>query len=161
MPVTGYSDIDSAMIAAGNGARGIVHGYTIDRVTGYAGHVFNVKIAAEQLARMPAMTRDEATHVAQAFLDETSSAGREQAIGDPAEAVDIGWAWLLPWNSRRFYRTRNPADADKFAAGPLVVTKDTRHIWPAGYLAPVESQLAAYAKRHGYTHTVHYKEPRS
>ena len=108
------------------------------------------KLADERRARMPAMTREEAAALTQDFLDKMATPSRQLAVGDPDDAVDVGFAWLIPWNSKRFYQTGNPKDADKHANAPMIITKDTQRITRFNNLEPIDQQVLKYAERNGY-----------
>ena len=119
------------------------------------------KLAIERMARMPSMSRAEAVSIAQAHLDDTSPPGRPQKVGDPAHAVDVGFAWVLPWNSARYYQTGNPVDADKSATGPLILTKDTQDLSELDSYEDIDNQVTRYAEMCGYLHTEPYHRPAS
>ena len=113
-------------------------------------------LAAQRAARMPELTREQAVTVAQRFLDESAPDDEPQAVGPADDAVDMGFAWVLPWNSARYYETGNPADADESRTGPLLLVKDTQQVWELDDDEDIDEQVAKYADLLGYLYTKRY-----
>lgn len=97
------------------------------------------------------MDQAEAREAAQAELDRLA----ETAYGEPLQLIDdayvadVGWAWVYAWNTARYYRTRDAADAAGPGAGPVVVVKESGETFPLRSSPSFDRQLADYAGAHG------------
>jgi Immunity protein 35 len=90
----------------------------------------------------------EARGAAQAKLDAFSTADNPlQLVGDDAVA-DVGWGWVFAYSTRRWFETRDDADAPPPGIGPIVVVKDSGETFTLGSTPSFDMQLAEYADRH-------------
>lgn len=68
---------------------------------------------------------------------------------DTDEVVDIGWAFVFAWNTRRWFETRDPGDAMGPSAGPIVVVKTSPSAFALASAPSFDEQLAHYAETRG------------
>lgn len=69
-------------------------------------------------------------------------------VGD-VDVVDIGWAFIFDWNTRRWFETRDPDDAAGPGAGPIVVVKTPASAFALDSTPSIDEQLAQYAIAQG------------
>jgi hypothetical protein len=91
----------------------------------------------------------EARGAAQAELDRFSTEDNPLQLVDDADVADIGWGWVYAWSTRRWFETRDPADAPPPGIGPVVVLKDTGDTFHLGSTPSFDAQLAQYARDTG------------
>jgi immunity protein 35 of polymorphic toxin system len=90
----------------------------------------------------------EARTLAEAKLREIEDPGTPLVLNDEWGAREIEWAWLFPFDSARYFATREFRHT--VPSGPIVVTKDGRDVWVAASAPPVEQWLNQYAAERGY-----------
>ncbi|GAA2475002.1 YrhB domain-containing protein [Winogradskya humida] len=93
------------------------------------------------------MDLTEARTLAEAKLRELESPDAPLQLNEQY-ATEIPWAWYFPFNTARYFETRQFSDSAP--SGPIVVNKDGSDIWVAGSAAPLEKWLNQYAEEHGY-----------
>lgn len=98
------------------------------------------------------MHRNAAMDRARAALAELESADSPLQLVAADELVDVGWAWVCPWSTARWFVTKDPRDAQPPGFGPVVVVKPTGETWLLGSGVPFDDQLAGYADEHGFEH---------
>ncbi|WP_225731603.1 MULTISPECIES: hypothetical protein [unclassified Nocardia] len=77
-------------------------------------------------------------------------------LGPPDHVFDVGWAFIFPWSTTSWYEAGRPPRLAADSGGPIVVVKDTGHVWLLGSIGSFDAQLAAYARDQGYHHTIGY-----
>ncbi len=98
------------------------------------------------------MNRETAVHAAHQALAELGAADEPLQLAPDDTMADVGWAWICPWSTRRWFATADPRDAQPPGFGPVVVVKQTGETWLLGTAVPYDEQLAAYARAHGAEH---------
>lgn len=99
------------------------------------------------------MHRREALQRAQDMLAEVESPGEPLRLAPEDEAIDIGWAWVLPWSTERWFFTEDPRAAPPPGYGPIVIVKQSSDSWFLATGPSYDEQLAQYARNHGLEHT--------
>jgi hypothetical protein len=98
----------------------------------------------------------EARDIARTMLAEVDSPDEPLALFPEEDIADLGWAWVFGYTTRRWLETGDPDAVPPPGGGPIVVVKDTAKAWMLSGARSYDEQLARYAERHGYTHTVSY-----
>jgi hypothetical protein len=99
------------------------------------------------------MNRQTAIHAAQRALAELGAPPDVLQTAPDDALVDVGWAWVCPWSTRRWFATGDPADAQPPGLGPVVVVKQSGETWLLGTAIPYDDQLDRYAAAHGLRST--------
>jgi hypothetical protein len=86
--------------------------------------------------------------LAEAKLREIEDPAAPLRLNDEWGPTEIEWAWCFPFNTVRYFETRQFSDSAP--SGPIVVNKDGSEVWIAASAAPVEQWLNQYAQKHGY-----------
>lgn len=95
------------------------------------------------------MELDRARAAAAAELARWSSPADPVRLADEVAPIDVGWAWVFLWNTERWFRSRDPADAAGPGMGPIVVLKASGAAFPLGSSPSFDQQLLDYAAEHG------------
>jgi len=99
------------------------------------------------------MTKEEARTIAQQHLDTsgvTEQAQRLVVFPEDELAEDLGWCYLLHYNTERYVETNDPDDAMGPGGGPIAVIKKDGTIYETGSAPGYKEQLADYGRAHGY-----------
>jgi immunity protein 35 of polymorphic toxin system len=98
------------------------------------------------------MNRQTALQIAQQTLTELGAPDDLLQLASDT-VMDVGWAWICPWSTRRWFATGDPRDAQPPGLGPIVVVKHSGETWLLGTAVPYDDQLVTYAEAHRFQHT--------
>ncbi|WP_159921466.1 MULTISPECIES: hypothetical protein [Nocardia] len=96
------------------------------------------------------VARNSARHALAEHSARISTPADPLQLGPPQRVADIGWAFIFPWSTTSWYTEGAVPTFPPGTRGPIVVVKDTGHIWLLDSLRNYDAQLAAYAREHGY-----------
>lgn len=91
------------------------------------------------------MTEAAARILAQVALNAADSDAVPLRLAETCAVADVGWGFVYPWNTARWFDTRADADAIGPGLGPLVVTKERQEAFFLLSAPSVDEQLASYA----------------
>lgn len=96
------------------------------------------------------MTLEEARRRADETLRRFGGDAVPLALAPDEVVADIGWAFVFPWNSARWFATRDPLDAAGPSAGPVVVLKRERRAFMLDSAPSIDAQLRNLAEAEGH-----------
>lgn len=70
------------------------------------------------------LTRDEAQHLAQAFIDDLAQKANRQYVILEAQIIEKPYAWVFPFNTKEYADTGNVRTM-VLGTGPIVVNRQT------------------------------------
>ncbi|MFG1791196.1 YrhB domain-containing protein [Nocardia sp. NPDC049149] len=101
-------------------------------------------------------SRAAARRIAEQVLARVNTRAEPLALFPEHDCPDLGWAWVYGYTTVRWLETGDPDAVPPPGGGPIVVVKDTADTWMLSGARDYNKQLAEYAERHGYQHTVRY-----
>lgn len=96
------------------------------------------------------MDLPEARALAEKCLSDTATDEQPLQLVDDSLVADLGWAFVLAWNTARYFDTRRAKDAAGPGPGPIVVVKSTRTAFFLSSTPSFDDQLSRYADTMGF-----------